>query len=97
MWRKRSVNDQRKMSLGIILCGTLFQNFNGGQNFSFEKLQECAAAGGDIRHFVADTIFGDRGERIAAAVKDLLEEELSNEFILWLQSIAHAGWPIHHE
>src|SRR5690606_24684294 len=50
-----------------VASGSLLEDFDCGKDFAFEELEEGAAAGGDVADTVTDAIFGDGGERVAAA------------------------------
>src|SRR5207247_1569859 len=45
----------------------LLQYFNRRQLLAFEEFEEGAAAGGDVVDAIADAVFGDGGQRVAAA------------------------------
>src|SRR5439155_20279953 len=49
------------------LLWALHQDFDRRQGLAFQKLQEGAAAGRDIADLVGNLVFGNRGQRIAAA------------------------------
>ena len=45
---------------------SLFKYFDGRKLLAFKKFQKCTARGGDIRYFVINIVFLNRGDRVAA-------------------------------
>jgi hypothetical protein len=57
--------DERHDEL-LLSARARFQYFDSGQRLSFHELEECTAAGGDVRDLLRHTVFVDRRQRIAA-------------------------------
>lgn len=48
-------------------CGLAFYSCDAGEDFALDGLEQCAAAGGDVRYLVGEAELVDASDRVAAA------------------------------